>query len=98
MPISGVVIRSQPRERKEAVCYLAALAGVEVYGSDAEGNIVAVLETATSEDMQELIDRLNKDTRIASVGLTYLNTEDEAQPVAEGEVTPRPLGFRGDCK
>jgi periplasmic nitrate reductase NapD len=95
MPISGVVISSLPGDIEEVVRYLHALAGVEVHGSDAVGNIVAVLETATSEAMQDLIDRMGKDERIINVGLTYLNTEDEALQVAEGNKTPLPLGFRG---
>ena len=95
MPISGVVISSLPGDVEEVVRYLHRLAGVEVHGSDAVGNIVAVLETATSETMQDLIDLIGKDARILNVGLTYLNTEDEALQVAEGKKSPLPLGFRG---
>lgn len=98
MPISGVVVSSLPNDVEEVAAYLKTLDGVEVHGSDAAGNIVAVLETLTSEAMQELIDLLAGDVRIITVGLTYLNTEDEAQRAVAGKDTPRPLGFRGDCR
>ncbi len=95
MPISGVVVSSLPADVEEVMQYLATLAGVEVHGGDAAGNIVAVLETGSSETMQDLIDLIGKDRRILNVGLTYLNTEDEALQAAEGKKTPLPLGFRG---
>ncbi|GAB6192834.1 chaperone NapD [Desulfocastanea catecholica] len=94
MPISGVVITSRPDHTKEVLRGLAAISEIEVHGDDARGHIVAVLETSSSEDMEKIIDRINKDTNVLHVGLTYLNTEDEAQRMAEGEKLAKPFGFR----
>jgi len=94
MPISGVVITSRPTDKAEVLRALAAIAEVEVFGDDAQGNVVAVLETVSSEEMEKLIDRISKNPFVLHVGLTYLNTEDEAERMARGEPLARPFGFR----
>ena len=94
MPISGVVITSRPTAKAEVLRSLAAIADVEVFGDDEQGNIVAVLETESSEEMEKLIDRISKDPCVLHVGLTYLNTEDEAGRMAQGEPLAKPFGFR----
>ncbi len=94
MPISGVVITSRPTEKAAALRFLATIPAVEVFGDDEQGNIVAVIETTSSEDMEKLIDRISKDPCVLHVGLTYLNTEDEAERMAKGEPTHKPFGFR----
>ncbi|MGB3209554.1 MAG: chaperone NapD [Desulforhopalus sp.] len=94
MPISGVVITSRPAEKMEVLRCLAALSEVEVHGDDEKGNIVAVLETESSEEMEKVIDRISKDVNVLHVGLTYLNTEDEAERMAKGERPAKPFGFR----
>jgi nitrate reductase NapAB chaperone NapD len=94
MPISGVVITSMPTAKTEVLRALAANPAVEVYGDDEQGNIVAVLETTTSENMGKLIDRIGNNPGVLQVGLTYLNTEDEAERMAKGEAMAKPFGFR----
>lgn len=94
MPIGGVVISSVPEKKTLVLAGLAAIGEVEVHGDDAAGNIVAVLDTVTSEEMEAIIDRINKDENVLSVGMTYLNTEDEAHRLAQGERLAKPFGFR----
>ena len=94
MPISGLVITSRPDHKKEVLRGLSAISEIEVHGDDDKGHIVAVLETSSLEDMEKIIDRINKDSNVLHVGLTYLNTEDEAQRMAEGEKLAKPFGFR----
>lgn len=94
MPISGVVITSRLSEKEIVLRSLALIAEVEVHGDDDKGNIVAVLDTDTSEAMEKLIDRISKDENVLHVGLTYLNTEDEAERMAKGERLAKPFGFR----
>ncbi|MGW8195803.1 MAG: hypothetical protein ACWGOX_16220, partial [Desulforhopalus sp.] len=57
-------------------------------------HIVAVLDTGSSEEMEQLIDRINKEDNVFHVGLTYLNTEDEADRMMHGERLAKPFGFR----
>lgn len=94
MPIGGVVISSVPEMKELVVKQLENLTEVEVHGNDEDGNIVAVLDTKTSEDMERIIDRINKDENVLTVGMTYLNTEDEAELMAKGERIAKPFGFK----
>jgi periplasmic nitrate reductase NapD len=94
MPIGGVVITSFPRKKDTVIAKLSQIAEIEIYGDDEQGNIVAVLDTASSEEMEKIIDRINKDANVLSVGMTYLNTEDEAELMARGEKLAKPFGFR----
>lgn len=94
MPISGVVITSRPEEKDIVLAELAGYPGVEIHGADEKGNIVAVLDTSSSEEMEKLIDIINKHDHVLNVGLTYLNTEDEAEAMAGGERLEKPFGFR----
>ncbi|TKB24142.1 glutamate synthase [Desulfopila sp. IMCC35006] len=94
MPISGVVIASLPSETNDVLRFLATLSQVEVHGADEKGNIVAVLETESSDEMEKIIDRISRDQNVLHVGLTYLNAEDEAERIIQGEEPARPFGFR----
>ena len=94
MPIGGVVITSFPQQKDVVITKLGQIPEIEVYGNDDQGNIIAVLDTATSEEMEKIIDRINKDEHVLGVGMTYLNTEDEAEQMARGEKLAKPFGFR----
>lgn len=96
MPISGVVITCTAN-KIEAVCTeltAAHQSALEIHGTDDKGHIVGVLETESSEAMENIINKMNKLEDILNVGLTYLNTEDEAERMARGEQIPKPFGFR----
>ncbi|MFT5700007.1 MAG: nitrate reductase NapAB chaperone NapD [Desulforhopalus sp.] len=94
MPISGIIITSTPENLDDVLSQLKEIPGVEVHGADEKANIVAVLDTKSSEEMETIIDRINKDEKVLNVGVTYLNTEDEADRMALGEKLPKPFGFR----
>lgn len=94
MPIGGVVITVQPGNVDQAQSQLAALAGVEIHGADKRGNIVAVFDTRTGEEMEQLMERVNDLPLVLHTGLTYLNMEDVLEDAAMGEPPVRP-GKRG---
>jgi len=98
MPISGIIITSTPEKLDEVLTELKEISELEVHGADEQANIVAVLDTESSEEMETIIDRINKDEKILNVGVTYLNTEDEAEKMADGEKLPKPFGFRKPSK
>lgn len=98
MPISGVVISSRQEVKQKVLDELVKIGEIEIYGDDEKGNIVAVLDTKSSEEMEKLIDRINKDENVLHVGLTYLNTEDEAERMAAGEDVGKPFGYRKPLK
>lgn len=82
MPIAGVVISIHPDDVATACRQLAGLAGVEIHGSDDRGNIVAVFDTGTSEEMEQLLRRVNACPVVLHAGITYLNMEDVIEPDA----------------
>lgn len=94
MPIGGVVITCRPEDRDAVLKSFEPFSEIEVHGADESGNIVAVLDTESSEEMEKLIDRINKNNDVLNVGLTYLNTEDEAEQLAEGKSLGKPFGFK----
>jgi len=94
MPIGGVVISCIPENKVRVLKSLETLEGVEIHGDDDAGNIVAVLDFATSDEMEKCIDRINANNSILNVGLTYLNTEDEADMMKKGEKLGKPFGFK----
>ncbi len=94
MVIAGFVVQSLPDERKAVVASLKNVAGVEVYGDDAAGNIVAVAEAETSEDLEKIVKIMEETDSVMNVGLTYMNMEDEAKKIASGESKPKVFGGR----
>ncbi len=94
MPISGVVITCRADATESVIDDLRRYRSIEIQGADERGNIVAVLDTRTSEEMDHLIDTINRHRAVLSAGMTYLNTEDEAARMASGEHQAKPFGFR----
>lgn len=94
MPISGVVITAKAENTDKVLADLAEYKELEIHGSDAKGQIVAVIDSESSDAMETLIDTINKHEDILNVGMTYLNTEDEAEQMAKGEKLTKPFGFR----
>ena len=76
MPISGVVVTTRPEDLSPASQFLASCPGVEVHGADEQGNIVAVLETASGEEMEHLLQTVNAHPLVLHAGVTYINMED----------------------
>lgn len=81
MPIGGFIINIDPENSIEALESLSGISHLEVHGSDDKGNIVAVIDTETSREMQNIVDDLNKFEFVLTVGLTYINVEDEGESV-----------------
>ena len=94
MPISGVVITTHADSKDRVLADLAQYAELEIHGADEKGHIVAVIDSESSDAMERLIDTINKHKDILNVGMTYLNTEDEAERMAKGEKLSKPFGFR----
>ncbi len=89
MPIGGFVITCRPSDREALEEILAGFPPVEVRGADDRGNIVAVIETRTSDEMDDLIEEIGRIEEVLSVGLAYLHAEDEIERIATGGYRPR---------
>ncbi|PID81966.1 nitrate reductase formation protein NapD [bacterium DOLJORAL78_65_58] len=93
MPIGGFVINFKPRDKEAVLARLAEEKALEVHGVDDDGNIVAVLDTPTSDEMDTVVHALEKDELILNVGLAYLHAEDELEGIRKGDIKPK--GFFG---
>ncbi len=88
MPIGGFVITVFPEDIQSVVKALRGFDQVEVHGHDDNGNVVAVLDCDTSEDMEALVGRIGRVKGVLSVGLTYFNAEDEVEKMEKGQYIP----------
>ncbi|MCL1980321.1 MAG: chaperone NapD [Proteobacteria bacterium] len=88
MPISGVVITTQPEDLDQTWQFLATCAGVEVHGANDQGNIVAVFDTRTIEEMECLLKTVNTYPLVLHTGVTYLNMEDVVDEGMDSGTSP----------
>ncbi|MEN8150666.1 MAG: chaperone NapD [Planctomycetota bacterium] len=91
MPIGGFVITAAPEDRGVVEGKLSGIAAVSVEGGDDQGNIIAVLDTATSDEMDDLVKTISSMDEVLTVGLAYLNAEDEIGRIESGELRPDPF-------
>lgn len=91
MVIAGFVVQCQPQSQQDTVVALEALGQVEVFGADEKGNIVTVVDTDSSADLEKIVKKMESLEQVMTVGLTYLNMEDEAEKIASGELSPDPF-------
>jgi nitrate reductase NapD len=91
MIIAGFVVQCHPRSQQDTVVALEALGQVEVFGADKQGNIVTVVDAASSADLEKIVKKMEGLEQVLTVGLTYLNMEDEAVKIAHGELAPNPF-------
>ena len=91
MVIAGFVVQCQPQSQQNTVTALEAIGQVEVFGADEKGNIVTVVDAESSADLEKIVKKMEKLEQVLTVGLTYLNMEDEAEKIALGELSPDPF-------
>lgn len=91
MVIAGFVVQCQPQSQQDIIVALEAMADVDVFGADGKGNIVTVVDADSSTDLEKTVKRMEKLEQVLTVGLTYLNMEDEAEKIASGELSPNPF-------
>ncbi len=93
MPIGGFVVNVHPDSIESALASLRRIEGLEIHGSDEKGNVVVVLESETSEQMEEMVRTIMAQQHVLTVGLTYFNAEDEVEKIESGRYVPaRSLG------
>jgi nitrate reductase NapD len=94
MVIAGFVIQCQPQSQQDTVAALEAIGQVEVFGADEKGNIVTVVDAESSADLEKIVKKMEGLDQVLTVGLTYLNMEDEAEQIALGVISPDPFPRR----
>ncbi len=88
MPIGGFVITADPEIKDQIGKELERMPQVEVHGTDDRGNIVAVLDTETTDEMNGRVRQIHAMGGVRSVGLVYIHAEDEMEKIASGELRP----------
>ncbi len=97
MPIGGFVVTVIPERSDEAERDLASMEGVEIHGRDDKGNLVVVVESDTSEAMEQLVKEMSARQFVLSVGLVYFHAEDEVASIESGKYVPsRSFGRKGE--
>ncbi len=95
MPVGGFVVNVHPDSIEQGIAGLKGIEGLEIHGSDQDGNVVIVLESDTSEKMDKMVKSITEIEQVLSVGLTYFNAEDEVERIKAGSYIPdRSIGKR----
>lgn len=82
MPIGGFVVSVLPGDYEDIRTSLMAVEGCDVYdaiqgGASKDDSIVITLETATSSEMEAVVEAIKRIDGVLGVDLAYLNIEDE---------------------
>ena len=95
MPVGGFVVNVHPDSIEQGIASMEGIKGLEIHGSDRDGNVVVVLESDTSEQMEKMVKSIMAIEQVLSVGLTYFNGEDEVERIKAGSFIPgRSIGKR----
>jgi nitrate reductase NapD len=86
MPVSGCVISIDMSQSDKVVAKLKACDDVTLYGEDDKGNLIAVLESETSKALEKRVEELQAMEGILSLGMAYINIEDEADTSGEARI------------
>ncbi|MBW2185924.1 MAG: chaperone NapD [Deltaproteobacteria bacterium] len=93
MPIGGFIVNAQPEFVSDVAGQLNLIDDVEVHGFDDSGNIIAVIDSVTSEEMEAKVATIEKIDPVLTVGVAYLHAEDEIEKIESGElVIDNPFG------
>lgn len=97
MPIGGFVITIDTSIQDDVLSQFAKFPALEVHGVDAEGNAVVVIDTQTSDEMEQITKQVQKIDGVLALGVTYFHAEDEIEKIESGELKPSlSLGRKGE--
>lgn len=88
MPIGGFVVTIDTRVQDNVLSQFAKIPAVEFHAVDAEGNCVVVIDTQTSDEMEQITRQLQKIDGVIALGVTYFHAEDEIEKIERGELEP----------
>ncbi|OAG28043.1 chaperone NapD [Thermodesulfatator autotrophicus] len=89
MPIGGFVVHVIPDKKDKVLDSLAGFQSLTIYGHDEKGHVIVVLDTATSEEMERLVDKIGEIDGVINCDLAYLHGEDEVEKIESGEYKPK---------
>jgi len=83
MHVSGLLIRTLPESIEDCARELSRCPGFDVCATDAEGRIVAVLETRTAREQEDGLRRAQSLPHVISAELVYHYFGDADDPANE---------------
>lgn len=97
MPIGGFVITIDLQHKEEIIDAFERFPQVDVHGVDDQGNSVVVIDSETSEEMEQITNQLQGIDGVLSLGVTYFHAEDEVEKIESGELKPNfSFGRKGE--
>ncbi|NLS11337.1 chaperone NapD [Vibrio sp. SM6] len=81
--ISSLVIHARPEQLTTLKTALAEIPQLEIYGENAEGKLVVVLETQTHGFITTIIDQINQLPSVLSVVMVYHQIEFDEPMMAQ---------------
>ncbi len=88
MPIGGFVVVLDLSVSDEVLKQFSQFPQIDVHGVNEEGSAVVVIDTETSDEMEQLTRQLQKIDGVLSLGVTYFHAEDEIEKIESGEIKP----------
>ena len=89
MPIGGFIVSAIPESKEEIMHRLRKIEGSSIYGSDDKGNIIWVLDTESSDEMEKIVEEIEKTDGVLNVGVAYMHFEDELEKIEKGIIKPK---------
>ena len=83
MPITGVAVQTIPAETEKVYKILEEMTEVSLYGNDGKGNIIAVLDTKSKNDLDELSQKIESLEGVIKVLGVYHHFEDDLAETEE---------------
>jgi len=83
MNISGVVVRTFPRNLQDVWQMLEQFEGVEVHGANDDGRLVVTVEKQGERDIADLLVHMQDVPGVLSASMVYHQFEDLGQQEAE---------------
>ncbi len=83
MNISGVVVRTFPRNLQDVWQTLEQFEGVEVHGANEDGRLVVTVEKQGERDIADLLVHMQDVPGVLSASMVYHQFEDLGQQEAE---------------
>jgi len=88
MPIASLVIKTFVKETSNVVETLKKSPEVSIYASNENGDVIVVVETEDSDQMEQVHEKIKEIDGVISVHSVYLYYGDEFERIESGELYP----------
>ena len=86
MPIGGFVLNFEKQLERHVISACSQFSELEIHGVVEDGQAAVVLDTSSSDEMEQLVRQIETIPGVLSLGAVYMHAEDEIDQIASGEV------------